>query len=173
MIVSDGRTPKRFFENERNWENVGAENRRLLTEFEREKVALDMSEGARYMYLFCLVKLAKHFKGKPFKSLTKAAIIDFFEHWKDYKSPSLKVSVKAFYKWLNKAPSPAPFSARAFRTARGNCKILRQDRGFSPFSSLSLSDESISLESSFRPFAMLCRASAHSRLLPLLPAYTK
>jgi len=110
MKINDRRTPKRFFENKKNWVDTGTENKRLLAEFELEKTALGMAEGTRYMYLFCLVKLAKYFRGKPFKTLTKGDMIDFFEHWKAYKSPSLKVAVKAFYKWLNKGAYPETVS---------------------------------------------------------------
>ncbi len=106
MIVQDGRTTKRFFLTKKNWINVGVDNRKFLEDFEQEKAAIGMSEGARYMYLFCLVKLAKHFKGKNFKEMTKKDLIEFFEKWKDYKSPSLKVSVKAFFKWLNQGVYP-------------------------------------------------------------------
>ncbi len=100
MKFTYGRSPKRFFENEVNWKDVAPENKRTLAEFDLEKTAQGMSEGARYMYLFCLVKLAKHFPKRSFKKITKKDMIDFFEVWKDYKSPSLKISVKAFYKWL-------------------------------------------------------------------------
>ncbi|MBU0532228.1 site-specific integrase, partial [Candidatus Micrarchaeota archaeon] len=100
MKFTYGRSPKRFFENEVNWKDVALENKRILAEFDLEKTAQGMSEGARYMYLFCLVKLAKHFPKRSFKKITKKDMIDFFEVWKDYKSPSLKISVKAFYKWL-------------------------------------------------------------------------
>lgn len=110
MIVQDGRTTKRFFSNKRNWKDVGQDNRKLLEDFEKEKAAVGMSEGARYMYLFCLVKLAKHFKGKCFRELTKKDLIDFFDKWKEYKSPSLKVSVKAFFKWLNNGVYPESVS---------------------------------------------------------------
>ncbi|MDO8339400.1 MAG: phage integrase N-terminal SAM-like domain-containing protein, partial [Candidatus Burarchaeum sp.] len=106
MRVSDGRTPKRFFENERNWPGVGPENRTMLEDFDREKAAQGASEGTRYMYLFCLTKLARHFNGKAFRALSKADLIDFFEHWKAYKSPSLKVGVKAFFTWLNNGSYP-------------------------------------------------------------------
>ncbi|VVC03601.1 Tyrosine recombinase XerA [Candidatus Burarchaeum australiense] len=106
MRVSDGRSPKRFFENERNWPGVGPENRKLLEDFDHEKAAQGASEGTRYMYLFCLTKLARHFNGKPFRNLSKSDLIDFFERWKDYKSPSLKISVKSFYKWLSNGVYP-------------------------------------------------------------------
>lgn len=62
MKILDGRTPKRFLDNKKNWVNVGPENRKLLEEFDNEKSAQGASEGTRYMYLFCLTKLAKHFK---------------------------------------------------------------------------------------------------------------
>ena len=75
MKILDGRTPKRFLDNAKNWVDVGPENRKLLEEFDSEKSAQGASEGTRYMYLFCLVKLAKHFKGKPFRKLTKSEII--------------------------------------------------------------------------------------------------
>ena len=100
MKISDGRTAKRFFENKANWVGVGKENEQTLVDFDREKAAQGASEGTRYMYLFCVTKVAKHFKGKPFKKLAKSDLIDFFEKWKAYKSACIKVSVKAFYKWL-------------------------------------------------------------------------
>lgn len=100
MKIRDGRAPKRFFENRRNWGGVGKENEQTLVDFDREKAAQGAAEGTRYMYLFCVTKLAKHFNGKSFKKLSKGDLIDFFEKWKDYKSACLKVSVKAFFKWL-------------------------------------------------------------------------
>lgn len=106
MIVTDGRTPKRFFGTLENWINVGTENKKLLEDFEQEKAAQGMAEGTRYMYLFCLVKLAKHFNGKSFKEMTKKDLVEFFDKWKLYKSRSLKISVKAFLKWLNDGKYP-------------------------------------------------------------------
>jgi len=106
MYINDGRTPKRFFATRKNWVGAGKENEKLLSEFEREKAASGMAESTRYMYLFCLVKLAKHMGGKCFKKASKADLIDFLEKWKTYKSPSLKVSIKAFYKWLNGGTYP-------------------------------------------------------------------
>ena len=130
MKILDGRTPKRFLDNAKNWVDVGPENRKLLEEFDNEKSAQGASEGTRYMYLFCLVKLAKHFKGKPFKKLTKRDIIDFFGRWKDYKSPSLKISVKAFYKWTNNGLYPETVSwikTHGFERRKLPEDILTQD----------------------------------------------
>lgn len=110
MRVLDGRTPERFFRTKNNWVGVGTENRRILVDFDQEKAAQGAAEGTRYMYLFCLVKLAKEFKGRSFKTLLKKDIITFFEKWKDYKSPSLKVSIKAFYKWLHGGTYPESVS---------------------------------------------------------------
>jgi len=110
MRVTDGRTPERFFANARNWVGAGAENRKLLLEFNREKTAQGAAEGTRYMYLFCAVKLAKHFGGKSFRTLKKADLIDFFERWKAYKSPCLKITLKAFFKWLNNGTYPETVS---------------------------------------------------------------
>jgi len=130
MQITDGRAPKRYFENAKNWVDVGPENRKLLEEFDDEKSAQGASEGTRYMYLFCLTKLAKHFKGKPFRQLTKRDIIAFFGHWKDYKSPSLKISVKAFYKWTNRGLYPETVSwikTHGFERRKLPEDILTQD----------------------------------------------
>jgi len=110
MKIMDNRTPERFFANDANWEGVGAANRRTLEDFDQEKAAQGMAQGTRYMYLFCVTKLAKHFEGKAFAKLGKRELIEFFEKWKDYKSPSLKVSIKAFYKWINKGSYPEAVS---------------------------------------------------------------
>jgi integrase/ribosomal protein L40E len=110
MRILDGRTPQRFFENKRNWIGAGKANRELLKEFDSEKAAQGASEGTRYMYLFCLVKVAKHFNGRAFKALGKREIVEFLGKWKDYKSPSLKVSIKAFYKWINGGTYPESVS---------------------------------------------------------------
>lgn len=106
MRIDDKRTPKRFFGNSVNWTDVGKANRELLRNFDREKAAQGAAEGTRYMYLFCTVKLAKHFKGKSFKLMKKNDLIDFFEKWKDYKSPSLRITIKAFFKWMNNGTYP-------------------------------------------------------------------
>ncbi len=108
--MTDGRTSKRFLGNKANWIGVGDENRQILEDFEQEKAAQGATESTRYMYLFCVTKLAKHFNGKSFKELSKREIIEFFEKWKAYKSPSLKVSIKAFYKWLNNGTYPETVS---------------------------------------------------------------
>ncbi|VVB65820.1 Tyrosine recombinase XerA [Candidatus Gugararchaeum adminiculabundum] len=72
-----------------------------LKEFEREKSAAGMAKGSRYIYLYSLAKLAR-FTQKPFRKTAKNDVIDFFKSIEDYKSPSIKISVKAFYKWLFK-----------------------------------------------------------------------
>ncbi len=130
MKTSDGRAPKRFFENKANWVGVGKENERLLADFDREKAAQGAAEGTRYIYLFCLTKLAKHFKGKSFKKMTKSDLIDFFEKWKDYKSSSLKVSIKAFFKWLYGGTYPEQVSwlkTHGFERRKLPGDILTQD----------------------------------------------
>ena len=70
-----------------------------LKEFGREKTAQGMAPGSIYVYFFSLAKLAKALK-KPFKDATKTDLIDFLKEYSWYKSRSLKVSIKAFYKWL-------------------------------------------------------------------------
>ena len=71
-----------------------------MKDFDREKTAQGMAQGTRYMYAYSLSKLGRFIK-KPFQSATKADLIDFLKEYSWYKSRSLKVSVKAFYKWLN------------------------------------------------------------------------
>ena len=70
-----------------------------LKEFEREKAAVGMAPGSVYIYIYCLAKLGRALK-KPFKDASKNDIIDFLKAHTWYKSRSLKVSIKAFYKWL-------------------------------------------------------------------------
>lgn len=70
-----------------------------LKEFEREKSAQGMAPGSVYIYLYCMAKLGRALK-KPFKEASKNDIIDFLKAHTWYKSRSLKVSIKAFYKWL-------------------------------------------------------------------------
>lgn len=90
------RDPDRFLESAKG---LSKEQLATMREFEREKSAQGMADGTRYLYLFCLAKLARALK-KPFKQATKADLIDFLKEYSWYKSRSLKVSVKAFYKWL-------------------------------------------------------------------------
>jgi len=75
-------------------------NFEALHAFEREKSAQGMAPSTRYIYIYCLNKLARFFKKRNFKDLTKDDMIDFLNENADYKSRSLKVSIKAFYKWL-------------------------------------------------------------------------
>lgn len=110
MKITDGRTPGRFYDNPDNWVGVGDENKALFMDFVREKAAQGASDSTRYMYLFCLVKVARHFKGRKVSTLSKADLVDFFDVWRKFKSPSLKVSIKAFYKWLNKGEYPETVS---------------------------------------------------------------
>lgn len=110
MKITDGRTQNRFFENPENWVGVGEENKAIFLNFVREKSAQGASEGTRYLYLFCLAKLARHFDGRQVVELSKGDLVDFFDKWKHFKSPSLKVSIKAFFKWLNKGEYPETVS---------------------------------------------------------------
>lgn len=71
----------------------------MLNRFDREKSAQGVAPSTRYIYLFCLMKFGKFIK-KPYESATKDDLIDFFNAFSWYKSRSLKVCVKAFYKWL-------------------------------------------------------------------------
>jgi integrase/ribosomal protein L40E len=95
-MTSEWRNPDRFLST-LTW--LSKSQLETLRAFEREKAAQNMAKGTRYVYLFSLSKLAKAIK-KPFKSATKDDIIDFLKAYSWYKSRSLKVSVKAFYKWL-------------------------------------------------------------------------
>jgi integrase/ribosomal protein L40E len=96
MSLNDCRDPDRYLAQARY---LTKDQLEALKEFEREKAAQGTASGTRYMYFFCLCKLANFLK-KPFKEATKSDLIDFFKTYSWYKSPSLKVSVKAFYKWL-------------------------------------------------------------------------
>jgi len=92
----DRRDPARFFASIR-----GLTKNQLgtLAGFDREKSAQGVAPSTRYIYLFCLAKFGRFIK-KPFKSATKDNLIDFFNEFNWYKSRSLKVCIKAFYKWL-------------------------------------------------------------------------
>lgn len=59
-----------------------------------------MAPGSVCIYLYCLAKLGRAIK-KPFKEASKNYIIDFLKAHTWYKSRSLKVSIKAFFKWLH------------------------------------------------------------------------
>ncbi|MCX6771088.1 MAG: tyrosine-type recombinase/integrase [Candidatus Micrarchaeota archaeon] len=71
-----------------------------LARFDREKSAQGVAPSTRYIYLFCLAKFGR-FLRKKYVSATKDDMIDFFNAFNWYKSRSLKVCIKAFYKWLH------------------------------------------------------------------------
>ena len=95
-MTSEERNPDRFIASAKDLTKSQIET---LKEFEREKSAQGMAAGSRYIYLYCLAKLGRTLK-KPYKDATKNDIIDFLKAHAWYKSRSLKVSIKAFYKWL-------------------------------------------------------------------------
>jgi len=92
----DKRDPVKYFE---SLEGLGRRQLKTLARFDREKSAQGITPSTRYIYLFCLAKLGRFIK-KPYESATKDDLIDFFNTFNWYKSRSLKVCVKAFYKWL-------------------------------------------------------------------------
>jgi len=95
-MSSEERNPDRFIASAK-----GLTQSQIATfkEFEREKSAQGMAPGSVYIYLYCLAKLGRALK-KPFKEASKNDLIDFLKAHAWYKSRSLKVSIKAFYKWL-------------------------------------------------------------------------
>lgn len=95
-MASDWRDPDRFLLTLK-W--LTKSQLGTLKEFGREKSAQGMAPGSIYVYFFSLAKLCRTMK-KPFKDATKADLIDFLKEYSWYKSRSLKVSIKAFYKWL-------------------------------------------------------------------------
>jgi hypothetical protein len=93
----DKRDPTRFLASV-----VGLDKNQMetLARFDREKSAQGVAPSTRYIYLFCLAKFGRFIK-KPYEDATKDELIDFFNDFNWYKSRSLKVCIKAFYKWLH------------------------------------------------------------------------
>jgi len=95
MSVNDCRDPDKYLAQARY---LTKDQREALKEFEREKAAQGTASGTRYMYYFCLCKLANFMK-KPFKKATKSDLIDFFKTYSWYKSVLFKGLI-----WLNFYP---------------------------------------------------------------------
>ncbi len=97
VYTYDKRDPARFLASIRG---LTKNQLKTLAQFDREKSAQGVAPSTRYIYLFCLVKFGRFIK-KQYKSATKDELIDFFNAFNWYKSRSLKVCIKAFYKWLH------------------------------------------------------------------------
>jgi len=97
----DKRNPARFLA---SIKGLDREQLETLARFDREKSAQGVAPSTRYIYLFCLAKFGRFIK-KPYESATKENVIGFFNIYNWYKSRSLKVSIKAFYKWINGGPA--------------------------------------------------------------------
>ncbi len=93
----DKRDPARFLALVKG---LNKSQKETLVRFDREKSAQGVAPSTRYIYLFCLTKFGRSIK-KPYESATKEDLIDFFNLFNWYKSRSLKVCIKAFYKWLH------------------------------------------------------------------------
>jgi len=68
MSINDCRDPDKYLAQARY---LTKDQLEALKEFEREKAAQGTASGTRYMYFFCLYKLARFLK-KPFKKATRS-----------------------------------------------------------------------------------------------------